>query len=76
MIIKVLGKGCKNCETLEATARQAALDLGLDVEIIKVKDINDIADYGVMRTPGLVVDEKLMSQGRLPSLDEVKQMMK
>jgi small redox-active disulfide protein 2 len=76
MIIKILGKGCKNCEALEQTARQAATELGLSFEIVKVKDIHDIADYGVMRTPGLVVDEKLLLQGKLPSVEEVKHLLK
>jgi small redox-active disulfide protein 2 len=75
MVIKILGKGCKNCATLEETAKKAANELGLTYEIIKVTDINDIADYGVMRTPALVVDEALLLQGRLPDLDEVKALL-
>jgi small redox-active disulfide protein 2 len=76
MIIKILGKGCKNCVTLEATARQAATELGLDFEIVKVTDLNDIVEYGVMKTPGLVVDEKVVSQGKLLSVVEVKALLK
>ena len=76
MIIKVLGKGCKNCAKLEEVSRIAATELGLEFEIEKVKDINEIADYGVMKTPGLVVDEKLVLQGKLPTVAEVKALLK
>ena len=76
MVIKILGKGCKNCATLEETTRKAATELGLDFVVEKVTDINDISDYGVMKTPGLVVDEKLLLQGKLPSVEEVKALLK
>lgn len=72
MIIKVLGSGCNNCVRLEANARKAAEELGLSAEFIKVKDMADIASYGVMRTPGLVVDEKVVSFGKVLSSEEIK----
>lgn len=70
--IKVLGPGCANCKKLEAVARQAAADAGLDAEIIKVSDMKTIMDYDLMSTPGLVIDEKLVSSGRIPTLAEIK----
>lgn len=72
MVIKVLGPGCFNCQKLEALARKAVDELGLDAEIIKVTDYADIMAYGIMSTPGLVVDEKVKIAGFVPSLDQVK----
>ena len=72
MIIKILGTGCPNCLKLEASARIAAKELGLDAEIVKVTDIGDISAYGIMRTPGLVVDEKVVSYGKVLNPAEVK----
>jgi small redox-active disulfide protein 2 len=76
MIIKVLGKGCKNCRKLEETARQAAAELNLDYVIEKVTDINDIADYGVLRTPALVVDERVVLEGKMLDVDGIKDLLK
>lgn len=75
MIVKVLGKGCKNCSMLEEIARTALEELNVEFEIIKVTDINQIADYGVMRTPALVVNESLILEGRLPQLSEMKSLL-
>lgn len=72
MMIKILGTGCPNCLKLEASARIAAKELGLDAEIVKVTDISDISAYGILRTPGLVVDEKVVSYGRVLNPAEVK----
>jgi small redox-active disulfide protein 2 len=71
MVIKVLGSGCANCAKLEGLARQAAANLGVEAEIVKVTDYPEIMAYGVMSTPALVVDEELKFAGRVPSLDEV-----
>ena len=71
MVIKVLGSGCANCSKLEALAKQASDQLGLDAEIVKVTDMGEIMGYGVMSTPALVVDEELRLSGRVPKLDEV-----
>ena len=72
MIIKILGSGCNNCVRLEANARKAAEELGITAEFVKVQDMADIAAYGVMRTPGLVVDEKVVSFGKVLSPEDIK----
>lgn len=71
MIIKILGSGCANCHRLEANAKQALTTLGLDATIEKVTDFGDIASYGVMKTPGLVVDEQVLVSGRVPDAKEI-----
>ncbi len=75
MIIKVLGKGCKNCDNLADAARKAAAELNLDATVEKVTDLDIIVEYGVMRTPALVVDDKLVLQGKLPSVDALKKLL-
>lgn len=75
MIIKILGTGCPNCLKLEASARIAAKELGIDAEIVKVTDIVDISAYGILRTPGLVVDEKVVSYGKVLNPAEVKSLL-
>ncbi|WP_234996554.1 thioredoxin family protein [Demequina sp. NBRC 110054] len=75
MNIKILGAGCANCVNLEKAAREAATDLGIEAEFEKVTDYGDIAGYGVMKTPGLVVDEKLVMSGRVPTTAQVKEML-
>ena len=72
MIIKILGSGYNNCVRLEANARKAAEELGITAEFVKVKEMADIAAYGVMRTPGLVVDEKVVSFGKVLSPEDIK----
>ncbi|GAA3341191.1 thioredoxin family protein [Amorphoplanes nipponensis] len=67
MIIKVLGPGCANCLTLERRAREAVDALGLDATIEKVEDFPTIVGYGVLATPALVVDEKVVVSGRVPT---------
>lgn len=71
MVIKVLGSGCANCHKLEELAKKAVEQLGVDAEIIKVTDIAQIMAYGVMSTPALVIDEDLKVAGRVPSYDQV-----
>jgi small redox-active disulfide protein 2 len=73
--IKVLGPGCRRCEQLATATKEAADQLGIDYELEKVKDIAKLADYGVMMTPGLVVDGEVKSQGKVLSLDEIKAML-
>lgn len=72
MIIKVLGSGCASCANLEKSARQAVADLGLEAIFEKVTDYPTILGYGVMSTPGLVVDEKLVLSGRVPKPAELR----
>ena len=72
MIIKVLGTGCANCKRLEENTRKAVEELGLDATIEKVTEIKDIMKYGVMKTPALVVDEKVRIMGRVPTSEEIK----
>lgn len=69
--IKVLGPGCANCKRLEQTAQRAVNSLGVEAQVEKVTDYGQIMGYGVMATPGLVINGKVVSSGRLPSLDEV-----
>ena len=71
LTIKVLGSGCANCKKLEATAHQAVDQLGIQAEIIKVTEYPDIMAYNVMSTPGLVINEKVVSTGRIPTATEV-----
>ena len=71
MIIKILGSGCANCKRLEANTRTALDSLGLDATVEKVTDFGDIASYGVMKTPGLVVDEAVLVSGRVPDSTEI-----
>ena len=72
MNIKILGAGCANCVKLESLAKQAVSELGIQATFEKVKDIEKILDYGIARTPGLVINEVVKSAGRIPSLDEIK----
>ena len=75
MRIKVLGPGCANCKRLEERTREAVASLGLDAEIEKVTDYADIAGYGVMKTPGLVIDERLVVSGRVPTSREIADLL-
>jgi small redox-active disulfide protein 2 len=75
MKIQILGSGCAKCRQLTAIAEQAARDMGVQYELEKVTDIKRYADFGVMFTPALVVDGAVRSSGRVPSLDEVKELL-
>ncbi|QQS02011.1 MAG: TM0996/MTH895 family glutaredoxin-like protein [Austwickia sp.] len=75
MHIKILGPGCKNCTTLEAEARAAVEHLGLHATIEKVTAYPDIAAYGIMSTPGLVVDEQVLVSGRVPKRAEIEELL-
>jgi len=71
MDIKILGSGCAKCEQLEVAARAAAGELGIDAEFDKVTDPAEIASWGVMATPALVVDDEVVLSGRVPSTEDV-----
>ncbi len=71
LTIKVLGPGCDNCKRLESIVRQVVLQLSVDAKVIKVTDFSEIAKYHLLATPGLVINEKVVSAGRVPSEAEV-----
>ena len=75
MNIKVLGSGCANCHTLEERVVAAAGRLGIEAQIDKVTDFGDIASYGVMSTPALVIDEQVVVSGRVPKIEEIQTML-
>jgi small redox-active disulfide protein 2 len=70
--VKILGSGCANCRKLEAVAREAAAGAGIDAEFVKVTDMKDILAYDLMATPGLVIDDRLVSSGRIPTQAEIR----
>ena len=73
--IQILGPGCPNCRRLAELTEKAAGELGLDYELEKVTDIMQITQFGVMATPGLAVDGKVLVSGRVPSEAEIKEML-
>lgn len=73
MNIKILGSGCANCKKVLAMAEDAVRELGVEAEIIKVEGLKEIVSYGVMKTPALVIDEKVTIMGRVPAYNEVLQ---
>jgi len=75
MEIKVLGTGCPKCKRLEQATRDAVAELGIGASVTKEEDIMKIMGYGVMRTPGLVVDEKVVASGTLLSVNEIKELL-
>ena len=75
MKIEILGPGCRNCLALERVTREAAADLDLVIEVEKVTDYAAIAQYGVMSTPGLVVDGEVLLSGRVPTVRHVRELL-
>lgn len=69
--IKVLGSGCENCKKVEGIARRVVAMMGMQAEVIKVTEWADIRKYPILSTPGLVVNEKLVCAGRIPTEAEV-----
>lgn len=72
LTVKILGSGCANCKKLEAVAREAAAQAGVEAEFVKVTDMNDILSFNVMSTPALVINNKAVSSGRIPSLADIQ----
>ena len=75
MKIKVLGTGCSKCKSLEKVTRKAVDELNLDAIVEKVEDIQKIMEYAVMRTPALVIDEKVIMTGQVPKISELKELL-
>ena len=73
--IHILGTGCPKCRQLAANAESAAKELGVEVELEKVTDINEIMTFGVMLTPALVVDGQVKAVGKVPSVEDIKAML-
>lgn len=71
--VKILGPGCANCRKLEAVAREAAASAGVDAEFVKVTDMGDILAHDVLTTPGLVIGDRLVASGRIPTQAEIRQ---
>ena len=75
MVIKVLGTGCARCKSLEKVTRKAVDELNLDASVEKVEDIQKIMEFAVMRTPALVIDEKVVLSGQVPKVSELKELI-
>ena len=76
MVVKVLGPGCMNCMTLARRTEEALEQLNIDARVEKVTDYPAILSYGVLSTPGLVIDGAVVSQGRVPTLDAIKELIR
>lgn len=75
MNIKILGTGCARCQQLEKIVKEAVKELGIDATVEEVKDIKKFIDYNVMMTPGLVINEQVVSSGKTPTKVEVTQLI-
>lgn len=73
--IQILGTGCAKCEKLAANAKQAADSIGLEYELIKISDLNDIMSFGVMTTPALAIDGKVLTTGKVPSPADIEKLI-
>ena len=76
MLIKILGSGCKNCETLTDNTNEALKETGIAAEIVKVTDFKDIMAFGVMSIPALVIDDKVVSYGKVLKPKEIAELLK
>ena len=76
MVVKVLGTGCARCKNLEAKVREVLSKNNIDAEVEKVEDIPEIMKYGILMTPGLVVNEKVVSSGIIPKDEQILQFLK
>lgn len=75
MEIKILGTGCPKCKALEKSTREAVTELNIDAEVTKVDDIVKIMEYGILQTPGLVINNKVVFSGRIPSMNDLKKLI-
>ena len=75
MEIKVLGTGCTKCKSLDKVTRQAVEELNINASVEKVEDIQKIMEYAVMRTPALVINEKVVMSGQVPKVSELKELL-
>jgi small redox-active disulfide protein 2 len=75
LTIKVLGSGCANCHKVEELAKQAVAQLAVDAQVEMVTDVKEIMRYGVMNTPGVVINDKVVSTGRVPALSQMTTMI-
>ena len=73
--IQILGTGCPKCRKLAENAEAAATSLGIKYELVKITDINEIMEFGVMMTPALAVDGELKLTGKVPSVDDIKELL-
>lgn len=76
MKIEILGSGCSKCKTLEQNAKKAVEESGVTAEIVKVEDITRIIEFGVISTPAIVINGKIMASGRIPNIDEIVSWLK
>ena len=75
MNIKILGTGCARCHQLEKTAREVIKELGVEATLEEIKDITKIMEYPILATPGLVIDEKVVSSGQVPKKEDLKKLI-
>jgi small redox-active disulfide protein 2 len=76
MKIEVLGTGCPKCQSTEQNVRKALAELQIQAEVVKVTEIDDMLARGIMWTPALVIDGKVVLQGKIPTVDQIKQLVK
>jgi small redox-active disulfide protein 2 len=76
IVIKVVGTGCAKCNKLTENVQQAADELGIDNQIIKITDMMEIAATGIMQTPGLIINNKIVAYGKVPGVNELKEILK
>ncbi len=75
MIFQVMGPGCTKCNQVAENAKTAANDLGLEYEVVKITDFNEMMKFGVMMTPALAIDGTVKAVGKVPTVDEIKAML-
>ncbi|MBC8386855.1 MAG: TM0996/MTH895 family glutaredoxin-like protein [Actinobacteria bacterium] len=76
MKVQILGIGCPKCKQVEANAREAVKNLGLNIEVEKITDVDKITDFGVMVTPALAIDGDIKVSGKIPSVEEIEKLLK